>query len=140
MTQPGRAGVSATGSVGEVISPHLSHGLPPEFQSRWGCNSTKTFCVITGHSSVGLDLFALTRVSGGVVTPSLGGKTESCILMSRRPARFTQADISRAIRAIQASGAPMAVEIVPDGTIRIIPANAASAPPEAVPCPREIKL
>jgi len=41
--------------------------------------------------------------------------------MSRRAARFTQADIVRAIKAIQQTGAPMAVEIAPDGTIRIVP-------------------
>lgn len=41
--------------------------------------------------------------------------------MSRRAARFTQADIARAIKAIEQTGASMAVEIVPDGTIRIVP-------------------
>jgi hypothetical protein len=38
--------------------------------------------------------------------------------MSRRPARCTQADISRAIKA---AGPGMAVDILPDGTIRIAP-------------------
>ncbi len=41
--------------------------------------------------------------------------------MSRRPARFTQADLHRAIRAVVQSGAAMAVEIGLDGTIRIAP-------------------
>lgn len=41
--------------------------------------------------------------------------------MSRRAARFTQADIARAIKAIEQTGANMAVEIAPDGTIRIVP-------------------
>lgn len=41
--------------------------------------------------------------------------------MSRRPARFTQADIARAIRATEQTGAHMAVEITPDGTIRVVP-------------------
>ena len=41
--------------------------------------------------------------------------------MSRRAARFTEADAFRAIRAIKRSGEPMAVEIATDGTIRIIP-------------------
>jgi hypothetical protein len=41
--------------------------------------------------------------------------------MSRRPARFTQADIARAIKAVEQVGARMAVEITLDGTIRIVP-------------------
>lgn len=44
--------------------------------------------------------------------------------MSRRPARVTQADISRALRAASQVGANVAVDILPDGTIRIIPAEA----------------
>ena len=44
--------------------------------------------------------------------------------MSRRAARFTEADAFRAIRAIKRSGDSMAVEITPDGTIRIVPAIA----------------
>jgi hypothetical protein len=44
--------------------------------------------------------------------------------MSNRPARATQADINRAVRAAAAAPCPMAVEIAPDGTIRIIPALA----------------
>lgn len=42
--------------------------------------------------------------------------------MSRRPARCTEADIGRAIKAAGKAGKPMAVEILPDGTIRITPA------------------
>lgn len=42
--------------------------------------------------------------------------------MSRAPARVTQADIARALRAVAATGVPMAVEILPDGTIRLVPA------------------
>jgi hypothetical protein len=38
--------------------------------------------------------------------------------MSRTPARVTQADISRAIRAAKQAGAGV-VELLPDGTIRI---------------------
>jgi hypothetical protein len=41
--------------------------------------------------------------------------------MSRSPARATQADIARAIRAVQQTGARMEIEIAPDGTIRIVP-------------------
>jgi len=38
------------------------------------------------------------------------------VLMSRRPARFTQGDVARAIRAAKAAGAP-SLQIKPDGTI-----------------------
>ncbi len=43
--------------------------------------------------------------------------------MSRRPARTTQADIARALRAAEKIGLKVSVEIIPDGTIRIIPQN-----------------
>jgi len=39
--------------------------------------------------------------------------------MTRRSARFTQAEISRAAKVAKAQG--MAVEIAPDGSIRIVP-------------------
>jgi hypothetical protein len=42
--------------------------------------------------------------------------------MTRRPARCTQADIARAINAAKQTGVSMAVEITPDGTIRLTPA------------------
>jgi hypothetical protein len=38
--------------------------------------------------------------------------------MPRTPARFTQADVARTIRAAKQAGAD-AVELLPDGTIRI---------------------
>lgn len=41
--------------------------------------------------------------------------------MANTPARFTQADIARAIRAIEQTGAKMEIRIEPDGTIRIVP-------------------
>lgn len=41
--------------------------------------------------------------------------------MSRRPARFTQADLARALRAIMQADARMMVEVLPDGTMRIAP-------------------
>jgi hypothetical protein len=42
--------------------------------------------------------------------------------MGRRPARVTQADIARAIRAVQERGLPVGrVEIEPDGRIVIVP-------------------
>jgi hypothetical protein len=54
--------------------------------------------------------------------------------MSRRAARFTQADVARAIRAVEQTGARMAVEIGPDGTIRIVPvSDAPRIPPVAPP-------
>jgi hypothetical protein len=43
--------------------------------------------------------------------------------MSRRPPRFQQADVTRALRAAQQVGGNWAVEIEPDGTIRIVPAD-----------------
>jgi hypothetical protein len=43
--------------------------------------------------------------------------------MSMRAARVTQADISRAIRAADQAGSKRIVEITPDGTIRIVPAD-----------------
>jgi len=39
--------------------------------------------------------------------------------MSRRPARCTEADIRRAVKVALEAG--MAVDILPDGTIRIAP-------------------
>lgn len=49
--------------------------------------------------------------------------------MSRRPARCTEADLKRVIRAVLAANARGTVEILPDGTIRVAaelvkPANA----------------
>lgn len=59
--------------------------------------------------------------------------------MSRRPARCTQADIRRAIQAAQKAGVPMAVEISPDGTIRLTP-TAAIAPEPTLGAARKIVL
>lgn len=41
--------------------------------------------------------------------------------MSRRPARFTQADVRRAVKATEGK---MAVDIMPDGRIRLAPITA----------------
>jgi hypothetical protein len=41
--------------------------------------------------------------------------------MPRRPARVTQSDIARAIRAAEQAGSPRTVEIAPDGTIKLVP-------------------
>jgi len=50
--------------------------------------------------------------------------------MSRRPARCTQADISRAVKA---AGPGMCVDILPDGTIRIAPYAAPATPAPLAP-------
>lgn len=39
--------------------------------------------------------------------------------MSRRPATFTKADLSRAMAVARENG--MTVEVLPDGTMRIVP-------------------
>jgi hypothetical protein len=43
--------------------------------------------------------------------------------MSRKPARFQEVDVIRALRAAQRVGGSWAVEIEPDGTIRIVPSD-----------------
>lgn len=65
--------------------------------------------------------------------------------MSRTAARFTQADIHRAIKAVEQAGADMAVEILRDGTIRIVPArlihrDGETDEPRTFPAHREIVL
>lgn len=45
--------------------------------------------------------------------------------MSRTAAKVTQADMARAIRAIQQTKANMAVEVGKDGTIRLVPSEQA---------------
>lgn len=48
--------------------------------------------------------------------------------MPRTPARFTQADVARAIRAVQAAGVEgWCVTIKPDGAITIEPASFAES-------------
>lgn len=56
--------------------------------------------------------------------------------MSRRPARFTQADITRAVKGVKEAGENMAVEILPNGTMRIVPAPAQPAKLEGNPWDR----
>lgn len=52
--------------------------------------------------------------------------------MSRRPARFTEADVQRALKAAQKVKLPIAaVRIQPDGTILIIPGEPESVQPSA---------
>jgi hypothetical protein len=43
--------------------------------------------------------------------------------MSRRPLRFRQSDLMRAMRAAQRLGNNWGVDILPDGTIRVAPAQ-----------------
>jgi len=43
--------------------------------------------------------------------------------MARTAAKITQADISRVLRAVEKSGMRLAVEISPDGSIRLEPAD-----------------
>lgn len=57
--------------------------------------------------------------------------------MSRRPARCTEADIRRAVKA---AGGRMAVEVLTDGTIRLIPIESLQAKPTPLPEGREIVL
>ena len=44
--------------------------------------------------------------------------------MARTAAKITQADIARVLRAVAQSGMKLAVEIAPDGSIRLEPAEA----------------
>ena len=44
-----------------------------------------------------------------------------------RPARCTTADIRRALRAVEQTGPGYAVEVLPDGTIRIVKSETPSA-------------
>lgn len=58
--------------------------------------------------------------------------------MSRRPARCTQADMQRAAKVAQKTG--MAMDVLPDGTIRLIPIESLATKPEPLPEDREIVL
>ena len=53
--------------------------------------------------------------------------------MSRRPAKVTQADIARALRAAQQVGPNWFVEIARDGTIRILQGDPSNLPGQAMP-------
>ncbi len=50
--------------------------------------------------------------------------------MPRKPARFMQSDIARALRAVAQVGIRAAVKLVPDGTILIIPDESAGENPQ----------
>jgi uncharacterized membrane protein YcaP (DUF421 family) len=49
--------------------------------------------------------------------------------MSRTPAKFTQADIARALRAVSQCGERMEVVLEPNGQIRIVPTESGHALP-----------
>lgn len=57
--------------------------------------------------------------------------------MSRKSARFTEADIRRALAGVAKSGIEAVVEVLLDGTIRVIPAT---IPRISTPDAREIVL
>lgn len=58
-----------------------------------------------------------------------------------RPARFTEADVARTLRAAAKAKVHAAIIISPDGTIRIEPVGTSAAPtPEPVAHEREIVL
>lgn len=59
---------------------------------------------------------------------------------SRAPARATQADIARAIRAIKQTGERLAVEIDRDGTIRLVPVDSVREPGSEVYASQEVIL
>lgn len=51
--------------------------------------------------------------------------------MSRRPARFTETDLKRAAKVAKALG--VAIDIMPDGTIRVAPAPETASTPQTPP-------
>lgn len=52
--------------------------------------------------------------------------------MSRRPAKVTEAEIRRAIRAVDHEGGKKSVRIAPDGSIWIVPADGAPLPEDGI--------
>lgn len=58
--------------------------------------------------------------------------------MPRTPAKVTQADVARVLRAVKESGMTMAVQISPDGSIRLEPVD--SPRPAKVDRPRPVSL
>lgn len=49
--------------------------------------------------------------------------------MSRRPARFTQAELARVFKAMAQTDTDMAVELTPEGNIRIARSSGLPTPP-----------
>lgn len=58
--------------------------------------------------------------------------------MSRRPSRYTQAEMQKAIKAMQKAGEEPSIEFLPDGTTRIVPLRAVS-PGDKKPTPAAAK-
>lgn len=58
--------------------------------------------------------------------------------MSRSPARCTQADVARALRAVEQVGYPGVVEIGRDGTIRIVPYALVAPAADPAPAPQPV--
>ena len=56
--------------------------------------------------------------------------------MSRRPASFTQADVTRVLKALEQTGVRAALEICANGVLRIVPLEPAvvvAPPPPSAP-------
>jgi hypothetical protein len=60
--------------------------------------------------------------------------------MSKRPARFTQAEIRRALAVASKSSVPTNVDILPDGTIRLSQNVSVGSLDALVAAPRKIVL
>lgn len=60
--------------------------------------------------------------------------------MPRVGSRFTKAELSRAMAAVQANGDAFAVEIALDGTIRLVPYQAPTSPPARKVEQRKVEL
>jgi hypothetical protein len=56
-----------------------------------------------------------------------------------KPARVTQGDMARAVRAAHSTPVPCVVEIAPDGTIRIVPVEQVQ-PVKPVAIKREVVM
>ena len=56
-----------------------------------------------------------------------------------KPARVTQSDMARAVRAAHSGPVPCVVEIAPDGTIRFVPVEHAQ-PVKPVAIKREVVM
>jgi hypothetical protein len=51
--------------------------------------------------------------------------------MSKRPATFTQTDVSRVLKAVRVAGVKARVDIMPDGRISILPVDYSEVSPES---------
>lgn len=60
--------------------------------------------------------------------------------MSRRPARFMQSDVEKALRVALKMDPPWIVEIAPDGSIQLVPAAGAPEPSSSAADPAEVAL